>query len=132
MIKENITRTFLRTDEMMTHYMQTMKERKEKGVRIKHFSHWQDHLVKEFKNWVIVTNEFPYDAVATTSHMIATKREIAFDWKLLNEEEKVEYQEIRDTYLKEHYDAIWENLPRGQTAPGHFHLHLVVLKREEV
>lgn len=129
-MSQNITRTFLRTKETMERYMRVMKERKEKGIKSTHFIDYDRILVKEFKYWVIVENEFPYDAVATTSHMISTKREISLDWKMLNKEEKNEFEEIKNTYLVEHYDAIWENLPKGQTVPGHFHLHLIVLKRE--
>ncbi len=130
MNKQNITRAFLRSNETMTRYIETMTQRQELGIKANHFLNWKDNLIKEFNHWVIITNEFPYDAVATTSHMIATKREVVFDWKLLNKEEQAEFTEIRDTYLKQEYDAIWENLPKQQTIPGHFHLHLVVLKRE--
>lgn len=94
------------------------------------FENWQDCLVKEFEHWVIIENEFPYDAVATTSHMISTKRMVTFDWKLLNAEEIVELQKIKEGYIKDNYDVLWENLPRGSTFPAHFHLHLMVLKRE--
>lgn len=128
----NITRTFLRTDETMNNYIQEMAKRHETGVDINPFTSWQKFLVKEFKNWVIVQNEFPYDRVADVNHMICTKRQVPFEWDLLTDEEKFEYEEIKNTYLKENYDAIWENLPKGQTKPTHFHLHLVVLKREIV
>ncbi|MCX6755866.1 MAG: hypothetical protein NTX85_00805 [Candidatus Nomurabacteria bacterium] len=129
---KKVTRTFLRTDETMEKYMRISSERKELGHKVDHFLRWQENLVKEFDNWVIVTNEFPYDAVASTSHMIATKREVGFDWALLSTEEREEYELIKKTYLAEHYDAIWENLPRGSTVAHHFHVHLIVLKREEI
>ncbi len=123
----NITRTFLRSEEMMTKYMQVMKEREEKGVI---YNPFKEKPLKEFNHWVIIDNIFPYDAVATTTHMLATKREVLFDWSLLNNEEKNEFEEIKKNYLANHYDVIWENLPKGQTIPGHFHLNLLVLKRE--
>lgn len=128
----NITRTFLRSDETMTRYMKTMKEREEKGVKFNQFLSNEKKVIKEFEYWIIIDNEFPYDAVATTSHMIATKREVAFDWKLLTIEEDKELEKLQREYLNEHYDVIWENLPKGQTAPGHFHLHLLILKREQI
>ncbi len=131
-MSKNITRTFLRTEEGMDRYMEVMKERNEKNIKSDHFVNYQHLLIKEFKHWVIIENEFPYDAVATTSHLISTKREIALDWSLLNKEEWEEFKSIKEEYLKNNYDAIWENFPSGQTIPGHFHLHLVVLKREEV
>lgn len=129
---KKVTRTFLRTQETMEIYMKTAEERKLSGVKVDHFLRWHENLVKEFNHWVIVTNEFPYDAVAQVSHMIATKREVGFDWDLLTNEERDEYELIKKTYLAEHYDAIWENLPRGSTVAHHFHLHLIVLKREEI
>ena len=128
----NITRTFLRSDEMMTKYMEVMKKREEKGIKYNPFTSNQEILVKEFNYWNIIENEFPYDAIATVSHMIATKREVPFDWRLLTSEEEKEIEFLKETYLNENYDVVWENLPKGQTIPKHFHLHLLVLKREEI
>ncbi len=128
----NITRTFLRSDKMMTKYIEVMREREAKGIKYNPFLSEDELIIKEFKHWVILENEFPYDAIAAVSHMLATKRDIPLDWKSLNTEEMEEFNEIQDTYLSEHYDALWENLPKGQTIPRHFHLHLLVLKREEV
>jgi len=125
----NITRTFLRSDKIMTKYMEVMKEREEKGIK---YNPFEETPIKEFTHWVIVDNQFPYDAVATTTHMLATKRKVAFDWQLLTEDERSEFEQIKKEYLSEHYDAIWENLPKGQTVPGHFHLNLLILKREDV
>lgn len=126
---KKITRTFLRTDETMTRYMQIDEERKAKNIV---FDPYENPKIKEFTHWAIVNNDFPYDAVATTSHMIFTKRSIPFDWKLLTKEEKEEFEHLKETYLKDNYDVVYENLPKGQTIPGHFHLHLLVLKREEI
>ncbi len=131
MIKK-VTRTYLRSDEMMTEYMRISEERRLNNEIVNPFEDWKNNLVKEFNNWVIIKNEFPYDAVAKISHMISTKRNVPFDWSLLNEEELKEFAEIKNTYIKENYDALWENLPRGITIPIHFHLHLIVLKREEI
>jgi hypothetical protein len=125
----NITRTFLRSDEMMSTYMQVMKEREEKGIK---YNPFKEPPIKEFTHWVILENQFPYDAIAIVSHMLATRRNVPLDWKLLNKEEIEEFNELQETYLKEQYDVLWENLPKGQTIPGHFHLHLLVLRREEI
>ncbi len=125
----NITRTFLRSDAMMTKYMKVMREREEKGIQ---YNPFKETPIKEFNHWVIIDNQFPYDAVATTTHMLATKREIPFSWELLTSEEREEFEQIKKDYLTKNYDAIWENLPKGQTMPGHFHLNLIILKREEI
>lgn len=130
-MSKKITRTFTRTEETMNRYMKVMRERAESGIKTDCFLNYKDSLVKEFNHWVIIENEFPYDAIASVSHMIITKREIALDWQLLSKEEKEELNEIKETYLKQKYDVFWENFPSVQTVPQHFHIHLIVLKRED-
>ncbi len=129
---KKVTRTFLRTEETMNKYMEMSNNKREKGESVNPFLNWQDSLVKEFTHWVIIENGFPYDAIASVSHMLSTKRAVAFDWNLLNEDEKSEFELIKHTYLKETYDVLWENLPRGATFPAHFHLHLLILRREDI
>lgn len=129
---QKITKTFVRSEKTMQEYVDKINKQKETGEKIDVFKNWQKNLVKEFNNWVIIKNEFPYDAIADVSHMISTKRNVAFDWELLNEEEKEEFKIIRNNYIKENYDVLWENLPKTATFPEHFHLHLILLKREEM
>lgn len=126
-----ITRTHTRTRETMERYIATMKKRREEGQIKGSFLDGSHRIIKEFNHWAIIENEFPYDAIASTSHMIVTKRFVAFDWRLLTPEEEKEINSLKETYLSEHYEVVWENLPKGQTIPTHFHLHLLVLKREE-
>ncbi len=128
---KKVTRTFLRTEESMNRYMQISEERKRLGQKPTHFTDWHEGLIKEFTHWVIVTNEFPYDAIASTSHMISTKREVAFDWALLSPEELAEFDQIKRDYIRSNYDVLYENLPSGATISNHFHLHLLILRREE-
>ncbi len=129
---KKITRTFARTKEMMDKYIEKMIERRDLSVPVNPFLDWKANCVKEFNYWFIIKNEFPYDAISITNHMIATKRVVPFDWRLLTEEEEKEIELLKETYINENYDVVWENLPKGQTIPSHFHLHLLVLKREEV
>ncbi len=129
---KKITRTFVRTRETMDGYIEKMIERRDLSLPMNPFLDWKQSVIKEFEHWVIIENEFPYDAIATVHHMIATKREVAFDWRLLTKEEEKEIEFLKETYLNQNYDVVWENLPKGQTIPGYFHLHLLVLKREEV
>lgn len=130
---KEITATFLRSKETMRKYIQTFENRKLPGKSHNPFRYAlenpQGQIVKKFKYWFIMMNDFPYDAVAETHHMIVTKREIAFDWKLLSKEEKEEFQELCEGYIKDNYDVIYENLPSGQTQPGWFHINLLKLKR---
>ena len=127
-----MTKTFARSDATMAQYIQMTKERQDSGVEINPFKDWRSQTVKEFEHWVIIPNKYPYDAIATVNHMITPKREVLFDWRLLTQEEEKELNILKETYLNENYDVVWENLPKGQTIPTQFHLHLLVLKREEV
>lgn len=128
----NISKTLLRTDETMKKYAAEMKALEAKGLVNNPFKDLKQDLVKEFDNWVIIENKYPYDAIAKVSHILVSKREVPFKWDLLNEAEIKEFESLREHYLNEHYDLIWENLPKGQTIPGHFHLNLLVLKREPI
>jgi hypothetical protein len=125
---QNITKTFLRTDKTMQEYIDFMKNEIKDS---KDFSN-EEKVIKEFDNWIIIENRFPYDAVSSVSHMLITKRKVPFDWSLLNKEELNELSILRDSYINKNYDVLWENLPNGQTIKGRFHLHLLVLKREEI
>lgn len=127
-----MTKTFVRSEETMAKYLEFARIRKEKGIAVNPFKDWKDYIIKEFDYWYIIPNDFPYDAIATVNHMIAPKREVAFDWRLLTPEEEKELDYLKETYINEHYDVVWENLPKGQTVPAYFHLHLLVLKREEI
>jgi diadenosine tetraphosphate (Ap4A) HIT family hydrolase len=85
--------------------------------------------IKEFENWKIVENEFPYDGIATQSHILALKNhKIESDF---NEEEKLELIKIKKD-LGLDYDMIIENGTHNQSIPQHFHLHLIVLKERKV
>lgn len=130
---KEITATYLRSKETMKRYIAAFEKRKQPGESHNPFMYAlknpKGQIIKEFNNWFIMINDFPYDAVAEVNHMIVTKRKVSFDWKLLNKEEVSEFQIIRDNYLKDNYDVIYENLPSGQTQPGWFHLNLLKLKR---
>jgi hypothetical protein len=62
--------------------------------------------------------------------MIVPKRKIAFDFSLLNKEEKEELEFLKKTYISNSYDTIHESTVSGRTVPEYFHIHLIVLKRE--
>lgn len=130
---KEITATYLRSKETMKKYIQAFEERKKPGMSVNPFEFALENpgkqVIKMFNHWFIMVNDFPYDAVSKINHMIVTKRHVVFDWNLLNESERDEFQELRETYLKENYDVIYENLPSGQTQPGWFHLNLLKLKR---
>lgn len=131
-MKQHIDRTFLRSEETMNRYIAYTKARAQMPHPPDPFADLDAIALETFEHWVIVPNDYPYDAIATVSHLLFTRRAVAFDWTLLNNAELAELEELRTRYLNEHYDLIWENLPKGQTVPGHFHLHLLTLRRESV
>src|SRR6056297_587011 len=81
--------------------------------------------VQAFENWRIVNNRFPYDAVATTHHMLVPTRHVTEDE--LTTAEVAELLEIKQTALSM-YDCIIESLPHNKSIPEHHHIHLVVIK----
>ena len=131
-MKKQIDRTFVRSRETMNKYIEYIKDCAQMDNPPKPFADIDESSIKTFKYWLILPNRFPYDAIAEQSHMLLTRRRVAFDWTLLSNKELIELQELRETYINEHYDVMWENLPKGQTVPGHFHLHLLNLKRESL
>lgn len=126
-----MTGTCTRSPETMKKYFETNEKRKTHPEAFPPYNVYAQPVIKDFNYWFIVANDFPYDAIATVNHMIFTKREVPFRWELLSSEERAEYEEIKRTYISDKYDVVYENLPSGQTKPGHFHLHLLVLKRYE-
>ncbi len=130
-IKTNIDITYLRSTETMIKYI-LFNQKIQNGELKLSFDEQFKKPIKEFNHWIIIKNKFPYDAIAEKNHLLFTKRKVEFDWEKLNEEEKLEYRKIRNGYLSQNYDAIQENLPSGQTVPGHFHLQLLTFKRKKI
>ncbi|MCD8528164.1 MAG: HIT domain-containing protein [Candidatus Pacebacteria bacterium] len=124
-----MTTTFLRTPETEARYFAQRKLRMEQPDRYPPFSPTLADALREFDHWFIVENDFPYDAIATTHHLIFTKRHIPFEWALLNQAERDELEHLKKTVFATEYEVLYENLPKGQTVPTHFHLHLLILKR---
>ncbi len=66
-------------------------------------------IVKEFDNWFIIENEFPYDAFCEVSHMILTKNKKKFDWGFFNKRWKwriIFFKE--ELYLWKLWCYLWE------------------------
>lgn len=118
----------LRSDTTMRKYINFIENRKE-VTSLSIFDDDSRSLI-QFKYWKIVENEFPYDAIASVNHMLVLKRKEKFDWRLLSEQELLEYRDLQYGYIQEKYDVIYENLPASQTVPGRFHIHLLKLIRD--
>ena len=129
---KKITKTFLRSEETMRKYFEFSQKVKEGKEKSDFDTDLEKIAIKKFKYWMIIENKFPYDVIADISHMLLPIRKVAFNWDLLSREERDELEELKKTYIQENYDVIYENTVRGMTIPKWFHLHLLVLKREEI
>jgi len=85
--------------------------------------------VVEFDNWLIVQNEFPYDAVATRHHMLIPVRHFQFIENATPDEYDELYQIKEDIEKWDWYDCIMENFTVAQSVPAHLHYHLLKWKR---
>lgn len=85
--------------------------------------------VKDYRYWKIIDNEFPYDEVATVSHMLVPKKHVKED--KLNLEEFNELEKIKPK-IHEAYDLIIENTHKLKSIPEHYHLHLLEMKEREM
>jgi len=82
--------------------------------------------IEKFEHWRIITNKYPYDAVALVHEMIIPIRHCVE--KELNEAEIAEYTELKQSVLNQKYSHIFEALPKSKSIPGHHHLHLIIPK----
>jgi hypothetical protein len=82
--------------------------------------------IKEFEFWKIINNDFPWDLVFKTNHMLIPKRHIVYNE--LNEEEKKEFDLIKSDYVDKNYGLLIEATNTKKSIPSHFHIHLIVFK----
>ncbi len=82
--------------------------------------------IKQFVYWKVIPNEYPYDLIAETHHMVVPLRHVAE--AELTEEEKKELYQIKNSYINEHYEYVLEATHKQKSVPAHFHLHLMVIK----
>jgi diadenosine tetraphosphate (Ap4A) HIT family hydrolase len=82
--------------------------------------------IKDFIHWKIVKNIWPYDKIAEKHDMIVPKRHAAET--TLTSEEWAEFQKIKADLLHQNYEYLIEATHQKKSIPGHFHLHLIVVK----
>lgn len=118
--------TYLRTDETWQKYQNEPK--KNSGEC---FMCDLDYvvIVKEFNHWVVIENNYPYDTVASTHHLLIPKRHFPFIDNATPDELDELYQ-LKHQFDKEaFYDCFIENFSVGKSQPQHIHYHLVTWKR---
>lgn len=82
-------------------------------------------IIKTFTHWKITVNEFPYDLIAQTHHMIFPIAHVAEED--ISPEAWQEFREIKKDYIQL-YDMIIEGTSRMKSIPEHYHLHLILEK----
>ena len=116
-----------RTKEMVEKYR---AYRSEKGADYSEnfsFDLSGENILHEGKYWAVIPNDFPYDQVFETHHLLIPKRVFPFASDMTKEEFD-ELQKMKID-LDKYYDSVMENLYEGRSVHKHFHLQLFVWKR---
>lgn len=82
--------------------------------------------IKTFKFWKVINNEFPYDVIAKTHHMIVPLRHTAEAG--ITQEEWYEWGSLKHGEIDRDYDSLIEETDNAKSIPDHFHIHLIVIK----
>ena len=95
------------------------------------FDFTEETILREFTNWIIIKNRFPYDNVAKVNDMLVSRRPIGRHYDGTKEEEN-EYHEILKLLAKEdYYDALIENFPNTKSVKNFAHTHLIVWRNSQ-
>lgn len=85
-------------------------------------------IVKKWKLWILVQNEFPYDKIADNHCLLVPLRQFAEDEDMYGTERselfriKEEFKQTKD------FDAVFENVKHNRTVPDVYHLHALKFK----
>lgn len=83
--------------------------------------------LKNFEHWKIIEARFPYDRIASTHHLLVTKRHCV--QSELTADESLELFKILDSAeLNEKYTHVLEVLKKRQSVSEHAHWHLIEQK----
>jgi len=112
-----------RTQETYEKYIESRNSLTEEQKENFHFNLENENILHEWKYWVLIPNDFPYDAVLSKHNMLVPKR--AFPD--LSESTDEEFHELQDIKLElsGEYDAALENFKSNRSVSEHFHLHVI-------
>ena len=85
-----------------------------------------EDIIAEYQHWRLLPNRFPYDRYFATCHLLIPKRHVREPE--LSDAEREELFALKTSELTDQYDLVFENLPKQQSIPHHYHLHLTVIK----
>ena len=112
----------VRTDETLQRYNEVMSEREGSDV----CPLCAVPSIADYTHWRVIPNDFPYDRLAITHHLLIPKR--CCNDNELTADEHAELINLRDTVLNDSYDSMVVNMPKFTSIKQHFHYHLIVLK----
>ncbi len=78
--------------------------------------------LKDFEFWRLLPNEFPYDRIVKTHHLITLRRHA--DENALTVPEYNELYRIKHD-LRENYDILFENTLKRKSIREHYHIHAI-------
>ena len=107
----------LRKPETEARYSEYRKNRKPSDCYLCRAS-----SIKEFEFWRLLPNEYPYDRIVKTHHLISLRRHA--DENALTVAEYSELYRIKHD-LRNDYDILLENTLKRKTIREHFHIHAV-------
>lgn len=84
---------------------------------------------REFTYWVLMKNKFPYDRYFSKSDMLVLRRHASE--QEVTDAERAELFTIRTEILTSEYDSVMDHLPRQKSIPGHYHVHLIEIRRHD-
>lgn len=98
------------------------------------YAHYREHkqpeecylctgtALREFQLWRILPNNFPYDRIVKTHHLIVLKRHADENGLTVPE-----YNELYDikSMLKDNYDMLFENTLKRKSIREHHHIHAI-------
>ena len=79
--------------------------------------------IREFKNWRVIENKYPYDKIAVKHHLLLANSG-AFSMNDLTRAETVELIDLLTGQLSMEYDVVMYNMPAKQSVKNLLHFHL--------
>lgn len=90
----------------------------------------KDMFIKEYGEWMILGNRFPYDKIAKKHDLLCLKDHsdgsglYSGNPGHIDAKRMDELLEIKEE-IKNDYDCFLENFNHGRTIPSHYHIHLI-------
>ena len=115
----------LRTEEVLSNYR---RKSSTPGFDIKKFSLLDLPHVKDWKYWVLVENEFPYDKISVRHSLLVPRRHFTEDENMSSDERQELFFIKAEFKMSKEFDAILENIKHNRTVPDIYHIHCFKFK----